>query len=63
MDSDSLLCGLLQVTSPLWTFLFLIYKVKLLGQIGDFFFTTFFRLHVLKNFCLSSDLHVKDVRF
>lgn len=50
MDSDSLLCGLLQVTSPLWTFLFLFYKVKLLGQIGDFFFTTFFRLHILKNF-------------
>lgn len=35
MDSDSLLCGILQVTSPLWALLFLIYKVKLLGQMGD----------------------------
>lgn len=63
VDSDSLLCDLLQVTSPLWASLFLIYKVKVLGQIGDpFSFHYFLGLYILENFFLSSELHLRDVK-
>lgn len=52
VDLDALLCDILQVTYPLWPSLFLMYKVKVLGQIGDRISLHYFLgFHILKIFC------------